>query len=398
MKERIRVLYIVTAFPRHEGDVITPWLWTLIRELMKHGVEADVLASSYRGMRGGELWGIRVHRWRYAPARWENLSHDVAIFEKLRSNPLNYLLVPFFLLGGYLKARALARNGWYDLVHVSWAIPFSLLALPFKKIPWLFTFHHSELTIADRFPFVKALFSRILNKVSVITVNSTFTMRELLERFPGLKRVEAIPWPPGWEIPQELPPRERNRVLFVGRLVEWKGVDYLLKAFKIVSKNLPDASLVIVGDGPEREHHMEQTRNLGIDDRVAFVGWKVGQELIEEYARASVLMVPSIVDYKGQTESLGVVAIEAMALGTPVVASRVGGLTDVIADGETGFLVPQKDPEALAFSMEKILTDGEMAGEMSRNARKRFEKMFSPQSIAERFIQLYGELLNKPDG
>jgi len=81
-----------------------------------------------------------------------------------------------------------------------------------------------------------------------------------------------------------------------------------------------------------------------------------------------------------------------------VVASRVGGLTDVVVDGETGFLVPQKDPEALAFSMEKILTDGEMAGEMSRNARKRFEKMFSPQSIAERFIQLYRELLDEPGG
>ena len=394
---RIRVLYIVTAFPRHEGDVITPWLWSLIRELMKRGVEAEVLASSYRGMGDGELWGIRVHRWRYAPARWETLSHDVAIFEKLRSNPLNYLLVPFFLIGGYLAACRLAKVGGYDIVHVSWAIPLSLLAIPFKRTPWVFTFHHSELTIADRFPLVKALFSRILTKAPIITVNSTFTRRELCGRFPELGRVEVVPWPPGWEIPHELPLREKNRVLFVGRLVEWKGVDYLLEAFRIVSGNLPDASLVIVGDGPEKQNLVEKARDLGVDDRVAFVGWKLGHELVEEYARASVLVVPSFVDYKGQTESLGVVAIEAMAVGTPVVASKVGGLTDVIADGETGFLVPPKNPEALALAIEDILTDEEMARDMSMKAKERFRRMFSSQSIADRFIQLYEELLNEPD-
>ncbi|MGC8895110.1 MAG: glycosyltransferase family 4 protein, partial [candidate division WOR-3 bacterium] len=345
----------------------------------------------------GELWGIRVHRWRYAPARWETLSHDVAIFEKLKNNPLNYLLVPFFLLGGYLKAQALARSGEYNLVHVSWAIPFSLLALPFKKIPWLFTFHHSELTIVDRFPFVKTLFFQILKMAPIITVNSTFTRRELLERFPELKRVEVLPWPPGWRIPEKLPAREKNRVLFVGRLVEWKGVNYLLEAFSIVSRDLPDARLVIVGDGPEKKHLVDQARNLGINAKVAFTGWRVGQELIEEYARASVLVVPSIVDYKGQTESLGVVAIEAMALGTPVVASEVGGLTDVVADSETGFLVPQKDPEALAFSIEKVLSDENLAAEMSRKAKMRFAGFFSPRSIAGKLIQLYQELLNKPN-
>jgi glycosyltransferase involved in cell wall biosynthesis len=395
--KEIRVLYIVTAFPRHEKDVITPWLWTLIRELMKRGVKAEVLASSYRGMGDGELWGIRVHRWRYAPARWETLSHDVAIFEKLRSSPLNYLLVPFFLIGGYLSACRLARRGGYNLIHVSWAIPFSLLAIPFKKIPWVFTFHHSELTIADRFPFLKTLFSGILKKAPVITVNSTFTRRELLERFPELGRVEVVPWPPGWEIPQELPPREKNRVLFVGRLVEWKGVDYLLEGFKIVSGHLSDVELIIVGDGPERKRLVEKAGNLGIEGKVAFLGWKVGHELIEEYARASVLVVPSIVDYKGQTESLGVVAIEAMAMGTPVVASRVGGLTDVVADGETGFLLPQKNPEALALAIENILTNEEVAREMSLKARERFKRMFSSQSIADRFVQLYQELLNEPD-
>lgn len=393
MRGRVRVLYIVTAFPRHEGDVITPWLWALIRELMRRGVEAEVLASSYKGMPDGELWGIRVHRWRYAPARLETLSHDVAIFEKLRTNPLNYLLVLPFLLGGYLKAWSLARSRKYDIVHVSWAIPFSLLAPPFKDTQRLFTFHHSELTIVDRFPFVKALFSSILNKVMVITVNSAFTRRELIERFPRLRRVEVVPWPPGWDIPEKLPQRERNRVLFVGRLVGWKGVNYLLEAFRIISENIPDASLIIVGDGPEKESLIKQSMDLGIDGKVAFVGWKVGQELIKEYARASVLAVPSIVDYKGQTESLGVVAIEAMAMGTPVVASKVGGLTDVVADGETGFLVEQKNPKALALSIERILMNEKLALGMSQKAKERFEGMFSSQSIAEKFIQIYRELL-----
>jgi glycosyltransferase involved in cell wall biosynthesis len=388
----MRVLLVVTAFPRHDNDVISPWLWTLMRELRKMGVEIDVLASSYKGLKDGQMWGLKIYRWRYAPSFLETLSHDMAIPEKMKQNPVSYFLVPPFLIGGYIKASSLFKKNTYDIIHVSWPIPLSILSLPFKRIPKIFTFHHSELILVEKIPLLKPPFSYILKKASIITVNSNFTKNKLLKQFPMLRRVEVIPWPSGWEQMFPSLKREKNRILFVGRLVEVKGVNFLIRAFKQVREHIPDSKLVIVGDGPEREKLEKLSQELDLADRVEFKGWKTGRDLIEEYGKASVVVVPSITDPSGMTESLGVVAIEALSFGIPLVVSDVGGLKEVV-DEDVGFVVPPGEPEKLAHSIEKILLNKELAESMSIAGKKRFFQKFSKEAIAKRFIEIYEELV-----
>jgi len=396
LKERIRVLYIVTAFPRHEGDVITPWLWTLIRELMKHGVEADVLASSYRGMRGGELWGIRVHRWRYAPARWENLSHDVAIPEKLKQGLGPKIMIVPFLVGGLIKAWELARRGKYDLVHVHWPFPLALLALPFR-IPRIYTFYTAEIALAEKLGFLRGVFQALVDRAHALTFLTSYCLSRFSKTFrvPGDSKAIVIPFMPAGE-PAEPPgvKREEGRLLFVGRLVERKGVAYLLKAVKILRDLYPDIRLVVVGTGPEEKNLKADAEALGIQDRVDFLGSVSEEEKAREYSRATVFVLPAIVDSRGDTEGQGVVILEAMRAGLPTVASAVGGITDLITDGETGFLVPEKDPLALSSVLAKLLGSPDERNRVVISALDRLERDFSPAATGGRLMELYREAID----
>lgn len=396
MKE-IRVLYIVTAFPRHEKDVITPWLWTLIQELMKRGVKAEVLASSYRGMGDGELWGIRVHRWRYAPARWETLSHDVAIPEKIKKGLGPKIMVVPFLLGGLIKAVKLARKGKYDLVHVHWPFPFALLAFPFK-VPRVYTFYTAEITLAERLRFLRGIFQYLVNRAQALTFLTSYCLSRFSKTFqlPRGSKAVVIPFMPvgeAYETPEIR--RKERRLLFVGRLVERKGVIYLLRAVKILRETYPDIRLAIVGTGPEENHLRAEAKTLRIEDNVEFLGLISEQEKSAEYAKATVFVLPAIVDSKGDTEGQGVVILEAMRAGVPVVASAVGGIVDLIVDGETGFLVPEKDPEALSAVLARLLNSPEERMRVATAAHLRLDKDFGPHATVERLIELYEEALDR---
>ncbi|MGC8894588.1 MAG: glycosyltransferase family 4 protein [candidate division WOR-3 bacterium] len=398
MRERIRVLYIVTAFPRHEGDVITPWLWTLIRELMKRGVEAEVLASSYKGMSDGELWGIRVHRWRYAPARWETLSHDMAIPEKLKQGLGPKIMIVPFLLGGLIKAMKLAGKRKYDLVHVHWPFPLALLALPFR-IPKIYTFYTAEIVLAEKFGFLRGVFQALVNRARAITFLTRYGLSRFSKTFklPCGSRAVVIPFMPAGE-PVELPgvKREEKRLLFVGRLVERKGVAYLLRAVRILRGLHPDVRLVVVGTGPEEKNLRDEAEALGIQDSVDFLGSVSEEEKAREYAMATVFVLPAIVDSRGDTEGQGVVILEAMRAGLPTVASAVGGITDLIVDRETGFLVPEKDSEALSAVLARLLNSPDERKKVAIAALNRLDRDFGPVATNGRLIELYEEVLDHP--
>src|SRR5687767_2048404 len=114
----MRILHIVTAFPRHGDDPIAPWLVELLRRLRARGHEIEVLASSYRGVGDQHYDGIRVRRFRYFPARWERLTHEETAPDRMQRSPLYAVMPFFFLLGGMRYAWQLARRERYDILHV----------------------------------------------------------------------------------------------------------------------------------------------------------------------------------------------------------------------------------------------------------------------------------------
>jgi len=195
-------------------------------------------------------------------------------------------------------------------------------------------------------------------------------------------------------------PREQQLVLFVGRIEPLKGIDTLMRAMALLVNQFPHCwqerlSLAIIGGHPnagsdtvseEMERLKRLQAELGIGDLVCFLGAQDQDRLNLYYSAAEVVVVPS------HYESFGMVALEAMACGTPVIASKVGGLAFTVQDGVTGFHVPDRDPEALAEGMTAVLCDAELRARLGRQAAQ-WAARYSWPAVANQIVALYDQAL-----
>ena len=168
-----------------------------------------------------------------------------------------------------------------------------------------------------------------------------------------------------------------------------KGVEYLIKALPLIVEVFPQATLTIIGDGPDKGNLLDQAKALQIEKHVQFVGWVENKDLITYYEKASIVVVPS-----AWAEAFGLVTLEAMSAGRPVIGTRVGGIPEVIDDGVNGYLVEPKNPEQIAEKALKLLSEEELLKELGRNARKKAET-FSIEKYVENLIKLYEQVIIK---
>ncbi len=167
-----------------------------------------------------------------------------------------------------------------------------------------------------------------------------------------------------------------------------KGHAYLLDAMALLAS--PHAHLVIVGEGHERPELEHRVRALHLEGRVTFAGRVSDAELHRYYQACQVFVLPAIVDSSGDTEMLGMVSLEAMRYGKPVVATQVGGVADIVQDGATGLLVEQRNPEALASAIEQLLADPAQADTLGQAGYRFARDHFSWEAILRQTLTLYG--------
>jgi glycosyltransferase involved in cell wall biosynthesis len=194
--------------------------------------------------------------------------------------------------------------------------------------------------------------------------------------------------------PGPKPMRERpRRILFVGRLVEMKGCAYLIEAFQEISRSIPDAELVVIGDGPLRGDLEALAKKLAV--RVQFLG-AVKQDVVKQHLNeARVFCLPSITASNGNFESFGMVLLEAQASGVPVVTSALGGM-EALADGETGFSFAEKDVGALVRRVCDILGNSDLASRMSEAGPGYVRRHFDVMSCTKKIEELYDDIFSMP--
>ncbi len=391
----MRILHVLTAFPRSPDDVIVPWLVALLKRLQAEGYEVEVFTSAYRGGGGDSFDGIPVHRFRYFLSRWEDLTHDEATPDRMRRSLLYKILPLFYVLGGLREIRRLTRRRQYDIIHVHWPVPHALFGWMGRRSsrvrPRLVTsWYGVELRwVQSSLPWLRGFVRWALRISDAIVAISSYTAREIA-RFANVP-VQVIPYTlPFVESATKarVRPSTRFQVLFVGRLVERKGVTHLIEAVRRLPAEL-HARLVVIGDGPERQELGTRVRDLGLEDRVQILGRVSDEELRATYARSDVLVLPSIVDARGDTEGLGVVLLEAMSYSVPVVASDIGGITDIVENEKSGLLVPPGDPARLAQALERLGRDPALASRLGSAGAERVRSAFGWPEIMEKWAAIY---------
>jgi len=390
----MRVLFITSTFSVHRGDAQVPWLLAYVKRLQARGVDVDVFAPASRGTSSHSIEGVSVYRFRYAPASWEILTHDEGALFKLRTNKLLFFLPLFYFICGSIAILIHCARHRYDVIHVHWPFPqaiFGMLAQGLTGGKLVYSVYGAEFALVARLPFGRWLFRFFLGRADAVIGISDFTKKRIVAVSPVA--VSVIPFTTSMTRSPSARAKyahsQGTRILFVGRLIERKGVSYLIEAMRLIMKKIPSAQLDIVGGGPLLSPLQQQVRTLGLTSRVALHGRVNMEDLVKLYDLCDVFVLPAIVDKWGDTEGLGVVILEAMSFAKPVVASRIGGITDIVTDGVNGLLVPQKDVRALSQAIVDVLTSSRLRRKLTTEAHHTYRDVFSWDSIIKRTIKLY---------
>lgn len=309
----------------------------------------------------GTVAGVRVRWFHYAPAGLERLAYRGGLLAAARSPAA--LLIPPFLAAMTAAVRRATRDFQPDLIHAHWWFPAGFCALPASRRsgrPLVITAHGSDLHLL-RFPPLRPLARAVLRHAALVTAVSADAARLLTTLDPALRpTVLPLPVPPGPPL-RPLPVCPPLRVLAAGRLVPEKGFDVLIDALRVAVGRGLDVQAEILGSGPLRPSLVSQAAPLA--DRVRILPAVSREELAAHIDAAHVVVVPS------RREGLGLVAVEALARGRFVIASRVGGLPEVIDDADDGWLVAPEDPDALAAALLAAADKFGESGESRQNSR-----------------------------
>jgi glycosyltransferase involved in cell wall biosynthesis len=347
------------------------------------------------------LDGVEIIRYRYAPARFETLVNDGGIVTNLRGHPWKLLLVPGFVLAQAWCAWRVLRARRVAVIHAHWLLPQGLIAATLRWLsrrcpPYLVTSHGADL-FALRGWWLNALKRFVIRRAGAVTVVS-HAMRGELARIQG-DVSKVVVRPMGVDLVDRFTPdpaveRSTHEVLFVGRLVEKKGLRYLIDAIPAVLAAVPRARLRIAGYGPDEAELRLQVKRLRLDANVQFLGPVSQQELPALYRRASVFVAPFVQAASGDQEGLGLVCVEALGCGCPVVVSDLPATRDVFPRGAGCVRVVPGNRVALADAIVDILLRGEVHRRNIESCRARVVQQFDWWPVSARYAEILHECID----
>ena len=195
--------------------------------------------------------------------------------------------------------------------------------------------------------------------------------------------------------PCKLIGNENIRILTVARLVEKKGVQYGIQAFAKVLKKYSNIEYKIVGDGPLKEDLESMIKRLGIGEKVKLLGRMAQEEVIEIMKDATILLAHSVTGDNGDQEGIPVVLMEALALGLPVISTYHSGIPELVKDGKSGFLVPEKDIDSLAEKLMYLIKDPKIRIKISQEGRKYVKENHDINDLNDQLLEVYQQVLNE---
>ena len=405
------VVMVTTSYPRFPGDTVGTFVEPIARGVAERGHDVHVVAPWHPLVqRTGRENGVRFHFFKYAPVPQLNVfGYAAGLRADTHLTGAAIAAAPFALAMGWRTASRVIRRVAATIVHAHWVVPGGAIAAAAARgRPLVVSLHGSDVFVAERYGAARLAARRIFRRAHAVTACSDDLRVRALALGAPSDRTEVVPYGVDAEVfKPDATARETKRaalglerddplVFAVGRLVRKKGFEYLVDATAQLAPRWPRLRLVIAGSGDLESELRSRAQTAGLADRVHMPGWVSQHDVPGWLASADVAVVPSVHDEAGNVDGLPNVVLEALASGTPLVASRVGGISAVARDGETALLVPERDAGALAHAIERLLSDRPARERIGAAARQRAAQERGWDRVAERFEAVYDRAARLP--
>jgi phosphatidyl-myo-inositol dimannoside synthase len=408
----VNILVLTSAYPKFDGDGTAPFMASITEHVAARGHTMHVVLPEHAEWARPAVEGnVHYHPYRYSPSRsWTPWGYAQSLEGGVKLKRRLYGLAPAVFVSARHACRRLAASQRFDVVHAHWVIPNGFIAAGVsdrRGIPLVVTLHGSDISLAERKPWLARLARRTFARARVVTAPSDDLLRRA-SRLGATGEVELIPWgadpdvfrpdPAGAQRVRRLHGVTESDVLVlgVGRFVRWKGFDDLVTSLASARVEMPNLKVVLVGDGDIRRELEAQVAVLGLADLVSFAGMAVRDDVNAYLSAADIVAVPSV-HADGFVDGQPTVALEAMAAARPLVVTRVGGLPDLVREGENGLVVEERDPDALAKAIVSLARDATRRTAMGAAGRARVERELNWDTVADRLIRVY-ESASPPTG
>jgi len=398
------VVMLATSYPRFPGDTVGTFMEPIAKGIAARGHAVHmVLPWHPRLERGPVEDGVHFHPFTYAPVASLNVfGYAAALREDVHLRGAAYLAAPLALAASWRAARRVAREVGATLLHGHWLVPSGVVVtLATRTLPTVISLHGSDVYVAERHAAARAAARAALRRVDWLTACSDDLRDRAVALGADPARATTIPY--GVDVDRFRPDPDARAatraaleagagdvVLFTaGRFVRKKGFEYLIDAVASLAPRWPGLRLVLAGGGDLDGELRARVQARGIADRVRFPGVLAQGDVAAYLAAADIAVMPSVHDDAGNVDGLPNTVMEALASGTPLVATTVGGIPSVVTDGRTGTLVPERDSGALSAAVERWLADPAARARVGRAARDEALRLRTWDRVADQFEAVY---------
>ncbi len=394
------VVMVTTSYPRFPGDSVGTFLEPIAKAVAARGHQVHVVAPWHPRVHRADCEdGVRFHFYRYAPLRSLYVfGYAAAMRDDVALRFAAWVAAPLALAAGWRAARRVARRERATIMHAHWVIPGGVTAaLAAPRLPLVVSLHGSDVYVAETVGPARFAARQAFRRAGFVTACSDDLARRGVALGADPARLETVPYgvdvdrfhpdpSSRAELRERLGAAGRPVVFAAGRLVKKKGFEYLIDAMR----DVPSAVLGVAGEGSLEHELRARAATAGVAPRVRFLG-NLPQDRVAAYlGAADIVVAPSVRDEGGNVDGLPNVVLEALASGTPLVTTGAGGIGAVARPDQTAYVVPERDPAALAAAIERALADPAGARRLAEAARALVREAFGWERVARRFEHAYG--------
>lgn len=395
-------------YPRFVGDFSGTFVEALCQEFVTQGERVMVWAphdAAYNRQLTGPNRELQLRLYRYAwPSQFEQLGYMRSMQGDLALRMNNYLLSPMLFSAGIAKVVREARKARPDVLHAHWILPNGFIGAVASRIlgiPLVVSVPGSDAQVAAQNPLFRWMARFAFDQAGLLTANSESLREAVVALGADPAKFDMIIYgtDPNALRPQEAGVQERRAeleipadatvLLCVGRMVYKKGFDDLIRALAISPLKESNVVAVMIGKGDQWAEWQALGRELGVAEKVRWLGNVPKDRIVVDYNLADLLVMPSV---SKPADGLNVCVLDAMSCGKAVVASTVAGNALAVVDGVTGLLVNEQTPEELAAALAKLVREPQLRQQMGRAGRVRIEQELGWPHLARRYRTHFREL------